>query len=71
MAALKVQHLRTTLEAFADLYDRASAAEQAAVLRVLCQSLKKADKLGIKEVVGALKDSRSPALTPRNVSQGH
>jgi hypothetical protein len=55
MAALKVKELRTTLEAFAMLYENAQAHQDAAALRRLSTALAKADNIAVDEVIGALK----------------
>ena len=71
MATLKIAQLRSTLDAFARLYDRPGASEQADALRSLSNALAKADKLTVDEVAQALeKDGVRSPFYPR-VIEGH
>ena len=54
MAALKVYEFRASLEEFANLYDRAGLAENAAALRLLSRSLARADKVAVDDVLRVL-----------------
>jgi len=63
MAALKVSHIRSTLDAFAVLYSHAGATEQSDAIAAMSKALARADKLSVDEIVQALEKAKSKSPT--------
>lgn len=71
MASVKVSAIRKTLDAFADLYDRAGAKNEGEALRKLSAAMSKADKRTVDDLVNILSaGGQAPSVSPI-VSTGH
>lgn len=71
MATVKVAQLRATLDAFAALYERCGATDDADALRALSKAMQKADKRTVDDVVGRLNQAGDKPPSTAKVSSRH
>lgn len=71
MASVKVSAIRKTLDAFADLYDRAGSVQNAQALRNFSSAMSLADKRTVDDLVNMLSTGGQPSAVSPKVPNGH